>query len=147
VSRSDKFAPMTSSLLARKGEAGPSLGPLKHNPGWPDWRDMAPPPRPPFAALAAVPEYARPLEYRVGEGHGRNHANGHDDEHDHEHRRKIVLKLSREEHERLGIAAVKKGLTSHQLVRAALDAYIEALIREYGKGCACIAGSCSRRCE
>jgi hypothetical protein len=143
VSRASKFAPMTSNLLARKGEAGPSVGPGKANPGWHDWREMAPRAGSAFAALSALPEYVRPVEQPAPAQPAPGHPPGVDSDHP----RKIIIKLSQEEHERLAIAAVKKGVTRNQLVRAALDAYADALLQEYGKTCACIAGSCGKRCE
>jgi hypothetical protein len=134
---------MTSTLLARKGEAGPSLGPGKTNPGWHDWREMAPRAGSAFAALSALPEYVRPVEQSAISHPAHAHTAGVDSDHP----RKIIIKLSQEEHERLAIAAVKKGVTRNQLVRAALDAYADALLQEYGKACACIAGTCGKRCE
>ena len=132
---SAKFAPMTSSLLARKGEAGPSLGAMPAQPAWRDWRGLAEK-LSPSTTLCEDSEDAEPppMPIRAVSIHAP------------EHLRKLIIRLSPEEHERLGIAAVKKGVTRNQLVRAALDSYTEALLREYGRACACIAGSC-RSCE
>ena len=55
-----------------------------------------------------------------------------------DHPRRIVLSLSPTEHEKLGIAAVKKGLSRNQLVRAALESYLDALMQEYRASCACL---------
>jgi hypothetical protein len=59
----------------------------------------------------------------------------------------MMVTLTAVEFERLGIAAVKKGVTRHQIVRDALDLHMDRLKREYG-GCGCMAtgGSCSRDC-
>ncbi|MEI9886185.1 MAG: hypothetical protein WDN08_06715 [Rhizomicrobium sp.] len=59
-----------------------------------------------------------------------------------------MVTLSPVEFEKLGIAAVKKGLTRHQIVRAALDAHLDRLKREYG-GCGCMAmgGGCDEGCS
>ncbi len=62
---------------------------------------------------------------------------------------RLMLTLSALEFEKLGIAAVKKGLTRHQVLRGALDAHLTRLKREYG-GCGCMAlhdacgGDCGR---
>ena len=142
-----KFAPITSGLLARKGEASPSVGSAKLQVHWREWSEAlerrlalaapAQPERGPEGAgiTAFISEHVRTVERQAAEAN------------DHDHLRKIIIRLSREEHEKLGIAAVKKGLTRNQLVRAALDAYAEALLQEYGTSCGCIAGSCDRRCD
>jgi hypothetical protein len=66
---------------------------------------------------------------------------------------RITVMLSEAEHQALGIAAVKKNVTRHQLVRDALDRHLAALAAEYG-GCACIGqgwdnrgwNNCARDC-
>ena len=117
-----KFAPITSSLLARKGDAFPSAMAVKPSLFWA--RDEAPPPidRPvPAIVPPGPPQTAKP------------------------HRMLVALTAS--EFEKLGIAAVKKGVTRHQIVRTALDLHLERLKREYG-GCGCMAvgGSCTQDC-
>ena len=115
------FAPITSNLLARKGDAMPSGA--KPSLFW--TRDVPPPPivheAPRSAAATPPPPGAKP------------------------HR--MMVTLSQTEFEKLGIAAVKKGLTRHQIVRTALDAHLERLKREYG-GCGCMAmgGGCTDGC-
>jgi hypothetical protein len=60
---------------------------------------------------------------------------------------KMMITLTRAEFERLGIAAVKKGVTRHQIIRNALDLHMAELTQEYD-GCGCMAngGSCSEDC-
>jgi len=60
---------------------------------------------------------------------------------------KMTVVLSAGEYEKLGIAAVKTGVTCHQLVRTALDLHLERLRREYSN-CSCMAagGSCDGGC-
>ena len=59
---------------------------------------------------------------------------------------RMMIALSSVEFEKLGIAAVKKGMTRHQVLRAALDIHLERLKREYG-GCGCMAvGGCTSGC-
>ncbi|HEY5347603.1 MAG TPA: CopG family transcriptional regulator [Rhizomicrobium sp.] len=100
------FAPITSALLARKGDAGPSQAAKR---GF-FWQAKSPADKP----------ASRP---------------GH----------RISLALSQSEHQALGLVAVKKGITRHQLLRQALERHLAQLALEYG-GCACIAkGDCSAR--
>src|ERR1700760_4526646 len=47
---------------------------------------------------------------------------------------KIMVALTPVEFEKLGIAAVKKGVTRHHIVRTALDMHLDRLKREYGGG-------------
>lgn len=60
---------------------------------------------------------------------------------------RFTILLSPQDFQRLGIAAVKKGVTRHQIVRTALDVHLDRLKREYG-GCGCMAmgGSCREDC-
>jgi hypothetical protein len=60
---------------------------------------------------------------------------------------RIMLMLTEEEHETLGILAVKKGFTRHQVLRKALDGYLEWLVDEYGTRCRCVSSTCSRDCD
>jgi hypothetical protein len=60
---------------------------------------------------------------------------------------RIMIVLTEEEHETLGILAVKKGFTRHQVLRKALDGYLEWLVDEYGTRCRCISSTCSADCD
>ena len=60
---------------------------------------------------------------------------------------RIMIVLTEEEHETLGILAVKKGFTRHQVLRKALDGYLEWLVDEYGTSCRCISSTCSNGCD
>jgi len=60
---------------------------------------------------------------------------------------RIMIVLTEEEHETLGILAVKKGFTRHQVLRKALDGYLEWLVDEYGTRCRCISSNCSADCD
>ena len=112
-----RFAPITSSLFARKGDAVPSGMSAKPSLLW----TREPPP-------LAVSEAPPPLP--PGE---RAH--------------RMMLTLTPAEFEKLGIAAVKKGVTRHNILRTALDLHLERLKREYG-GCGCMAigGGCADGC-
>jgi hypothetical protein len=61
--------------------------------------------------------------------------------------RRLVLALTPHEYETLGLVAVKKGSTRHQLAQEAMDAYFEWLVSEYGEVCGCIVGGALCRCE
>jgi hypothetical protein len=119
-----RFAPITSSLLARKGDAVPSAA--KPSLFWA--REPAPPA--PEVHHHVAPAREMPREAPPQQG-------------DKLHR--MMITLSGAEFERLGIAAVKKGLTRHQIVRAALDAHLDRIKREYG-ACGCMAGECDAGC-
>lgn len=60
---------------------------------------------------------------------------------------RMILTLSALEYEKLGIAAVKKGVSRHHILRSALDTHLMRLKREYG-GCGCMAmgGPCGDAC-
>jgi hypothetical protein len=65
-----------------------------------------------------------------------------------EKRHRLSLPLTAQEHERLGIVAVKRGMTRHQLMRHALDDYFARLAREYRNNCACLSeGGCGNNCD
>jgi hypothetical protein len=123
-----KFSAITSSLLARKGDAMPSAVAAKPSFFW--WRanGHAPDeePKTPRAKRAAKPP--RLLDP------SRPH--------------KMVVVVSAAEFEKLGIAAVKQGVTRRQLVRTALDRHLDRLSCEYA-GCSCMAtgGPCTKACE
>ena len=124
-----RFAPITSALLARKGDAAPSLAECSKLA--PRWNDVMP------AASAAPQSLPRPVlttraPVSAASAREKLEADSAD------HPRRIVLSLSPAEHEKLGIAAVKKGLNRNQLVRAALESYLDALIKEYRASCACL---------
>jgi len=115
-----RFMPVTSSLLARKGDAIPSAIASKPSLYWSDEN-----PLPPLAAQDA-PGEVPPLAAKP-------------------HR--MVVTLSASEFEKLGIAAVKKGVTRHQIVRTALELHLERLKREFCDcGCMAVDGSCPKGC-
>lgn len=153
---SQRFTPMTSDLLARKGEASPSAikpslfwrrPPVAEPPRPQQPRDLRLlPAEPPRDLRAVAPEPAvepheiDPVPANVvppmvpPEG-PRPH--------------KMMVTLSHADYEKLGIAAVKKGITRQQMLRVAVDLHIERLKREFG-GCGCMAmggtGQCGEGC-
>jgi hypothetical protein len=110
---SARFASITSSLLARKGEARPwaQEGAVTTPPAWRD--DVR-------SAIAARP-LPPPAKDRSG-----------------------VVRMSAHDYERLGILAVKSGVTRQQLLKDALAQFLADKARDYG--CACL-GACNRGCS
>lgn len=124
-----RFAPITASLLARKGSAVPSAM-LKTAPS-----PLAPAPEVEKVQIKAAP----PLP--VAESEFAQDAMAHDPFRP----KKLFLALTHDEHDRLAIAAVKTGLTKHQVIRDALDAYFEQLARDMHEDCHCLSkcGNCA----
>jgi len=121
-----KFAPMTAGLLARKGEAVPAgaarvpFAPIV-------LREPAP-----HSSHAESTVRFAAASTPVHEEHSRH------SEVDRPH--KLRVALSDTEFEKLGLAAVKHGLTRHQLIRDAIDSYVDLLIKRYQGNCRCIGG-------
>lgn len=143
-----KFAPITSRLVGRRADTVPAPPPsvvpfrLRSEPFEPEARleEM------PFALSGASGEGPASAKTVFG-GKGGSHG-PRPPERQSGALRRISVALSAEEHETLGIVAVKRGLTRHQVVRNALDAHLAELAREYRTQCSCIATgcSCSGRC-
>lgn len=132
-----KYAPITSSLLARKGEAAPS--PIVSSARPMTWLSEVPHKKPAEVSetrFVFTPEDLAPAS-----------PSGAGSRPESEKSRRIVLNLTAQEYETLGLVAVKKGSTRHHLAQAAMDAYFEWLVAEYGEACSCIAGGAMCRCE
>ena len=153
-----RFASLTSGLLVRKGEAAPSIvtsGPPRPLGAAPDRleaalmhaRDLVPQPAPvegperaprpecrELPPSVAAPErvFAQPVrEIALHSDHP-------------DKPRRLMVSLSAEEYEMLGLIGVKKNATRHQLLRIAFDEYLLQLVEEFGEGCHCIANGGSR---
>jgi hypothetical protein len=120
-----KFASITASLLARKGEAQP-WGQPAPVAAPPSWRGnirpavpAAPPPQLRTAASAAPPP---PL---AGD-------------------RSCSVRMSAHDYERLGILAVKANVTRQQLLKDAVNQFLAAKAKDYN--CACL-GACDCSCS
>ncbi len=153
-----KFAAITASLLARKGDAQPSS--VAQSPKTPilwsasggqserrvdcaqDARRAEPQrPEPAHSISASEANAENPPRFSNAGARANEHA-AHG-----EKRHRISLALSTIEHEKLGIVAVKRGVTRQQLMRDALDCYFEKLAIDYRSHCACIAtGECQNSC-
>lgn len=129
---SAKFASITSSLLARKGDATPSLATLPVRPSaFGDIPPPFPPPPPPFKKECSEPPQ-EPVAQPASATMPPRGAPA-------DRPRRIVITLTAEEFEKLGIAAIKKDKTRHQIVRGALDAYFRQLASELPRACNCMA--------
>jgi hypothetical protein len=106
---SAKFAAITASLLARKGDAAPSV------------ITVPAPPRP-----ALVPRHDQPLPSQPQQGDSAGKL------------RRVMVSVTPEELERLNIAAIKKGTTRHAIIRGALNEYFRKLAAELPHPCACM---------
>ena len=122
----NKFSPITS-LLVRKGEAAPSRVPQKLRLAHDNSQSHAPP----EGKFVFSPD-----EASVGEK-----------DYSSEKPRRIVLTLTPHEYETLGLVAVKKGVTRHDLAQSAMTAYFEWLVSEFGEACSCIVGGALCRYE
>lgn len=132
-----KFAPITAGLLARKGEAAPSFG-TKRTASWTaELPAMREPVHVPFGAHVELAHH-EPVSHHEPLA-----------QHDHpaavakaplagDKPRRIVVSMSACEFERLGIAAVKKNTTRHDLVRDTVNAYLQRLAAEFNERCACL---------
>lgn len=108
---SAKFAAITASLLARKGDAAPSaVAP-------------APPPRPTLVRRDDQRSSSEPPQPDNVEK-----------------LRRIMVCITPEQLERLSIAAIKKSTNRHDIVRHALDDYFRKLSAEFPQPCACLEG-------
>lgn len=135
-----KFAPMTSALLTRKGEAAPStiagtttpngIGPVTVGFFDRPAKPAAPAPVSPKATTLAAAEPTKRASSEPKQAKTR----------------RVVVAVSQEEFERLGIAAVKKDVTRQELVRAALSRYLGKTASMYSS-CQCIAPGAKRASE
>ena len=152
---SGKFASLTANLLVRKGDARPStILPFAAYPGFAhreyDTRhgfDDADAPRGVVLTLNATqPEISAPEETpepAAKPGRSRSASPPPPPGAPGEKPRRLMVMLSPMEHETLGLVAVKKSVTRHQLLRNAVDEYLALLIDEYDGDCRCIQTGCA----
>ncbi len=137
-----KFAPITAGLLARKGEAAPSFGTKRPIA----WTSELPALREPVRDIP--PSFATGTEFVHLEHAAPQHATiAPKLAAPQEKPRRVVVSLSPCEFERLGIAAVKKGVSRHDLVRDTMNAYLARLAAEMNL-CACLndGSQCTTAC-
>lgn len=139
MSAAVRFAPMTSALLARKGDAKPADAPLESF--LLDRRDA-------ILERSIVPQVERPVVMHVkGDvqlSERQEEPRFANDKPAARRRHSISLLVSDSEFERLGLAAIKKRVNRQQLLHLAIDHYLGQLADEYSANCRCIAvgGSC-----
>ena len=118
-----RFAAITSSLLARKGDAVPSS--MAAEPLSSRGRGSSQMPTTPSDDSVQTTSSSTPS--KIAKPH------------------RLSITLGEAEYEKLGIAAVKKCLTRRQLVRMALELHLQRLGREYDE-CGCLApNACTER--
>lgn len=128
---SPKFAIMTADLLARKGGAAPSLFTPVH---------AAVTTQSDAASTPFTPAPWEPVKAATQAGPAPLPAADDADK-----PRRIMVMITHDELERLGIAAIKKGVSRHDIVRGALDSYFRKLAAELPQTCSCMAnGNCCR---
>ncbi len=151
---SPRYAPITSSLLVRKGEARPW-----HIPGS---EFAAAPPR--IVEMQhevqheqhevqhekPAPVAPRPAPESMAEPQPRapvaalapcnSHVDGE------EHDKRCTLRLSHAEYERIGIIAVKKEISRQHVLRQAIEHYLADAKEEYQSACGCLGGVCRSGC-
>lgn len=128
---SGKFASVTASLLARKGEGQPwtqggmqggmqgaAPEPARMPPAWRN--EMRSEARSEIRVAPAAPPPPPPVKDKS-----------------------CAVRMSLHDFERLGILAVKTGVTRQQLLKDALAQFLAAKAQDFG--CACL-GACERNC-
>jgi hypothetical protein len=128
-----KFAAITSSLLARKGEAAPWLESGRTPLAWRS--DVAPAMPPPLPSMIA-PTYKAPLMQKALPAQAPSDT-----------LKRCTVRLTQDDYERLGLMAVKKDVTRQQLLQAALAEVLAGMAREFSQGCACIGAGCGNACS
>ena len=129
--RQGKFAPITAALLARKGEARPwaydGAEIAEPHDGFYSPHGAAHSPLREEHANDASPA---PLAFafpQTGDG-----------------MRRITLRLSQNNYERLGLIAAKRDITRQRLLHQMLHDFLAGAAHEYGAQCGCIGGTCQR---
>jgi hypothetical protein len=132
-----RYAPVTSDLLVRKGEAKPWSMPSAAD----------------FAPRDLSQAQARRARLRQWDGEpepvvsapGTAPTHGGEGVPD-ERSKRCALRLSPDEYERLGIIAVKKDISRQQVFHQAIEHYLAAAARDYQSGCGCLGGTCRGDC-
>ena len=128
--RQGKFAPITAALLARKGEARPwgydgAEGTPQPNAGFFSPHATAPSPAHEEHANDASPPPVAIAFSQTGDG-----------------MRRLTLRVSQADYERLGLIAAKRDLTRQRLLHRMLEDFLAGAAHEYGAQCGCIGGAC-----
>jgi hypothetical protein len=116
-----QFAPITAALLARKGEARP----WDYGAANTQSREVS------FGSRL-------PRALDVPPGANETAAAAHDEV------RKLTMRVSHTDYERLGIIATKRDTTRQRLLHTMLDQFLATAAEEYGSSCGCIGGFCRK---
>jgi hypothetical protein len=133
-----KFASITSSLLARKGEATPWEEPRKRLLSW---GTDNPPPKPDQFSFIAPPKQPEPAPVDLSPGLSKQPAADCPKLVDPDKMKKCAVRVSCHDYERLGILAVKSGTTRHHLMQEALQRFLATETRPYDGECQCLGRS------
>ncbi len=126
-----KFASITGSLLARKGEAGPSADRAMLARRWQPQPQPQPQLQPEVAVVSPQPRPVAPTTP------------------DRDARVKVALRLSQAQHFRLRVAAAQLQVTRQSLMAAALDHYLATVCAAGVPECRCLrsAKTCEKSCD
>lgn len=125
-----KFAPITAALLARKGEARPWASTGTEPPvGFFSPRATLPDAAREEHANDALPPSPAPALRMSGDG-----------------MRRMTLRLSQADYERLGLIAAKRDVTRQRLLHRMLNEFLAGAAHEYAQ-CGCIGGSCRHHAD
>jgi hypothetical protein len=128
-----KFAQVTASLLARKGEARPWPG-MDVEARTYDWQGDTPE----LLAHAALDQHQNGAPIR-------HDTPVHNGAHLHDGDKRYAIRMSAKEFERLGIIAVKRSVTRQHLMREMLEQYLQSAASQYCADCTCLDGEdCAR---
>ncbi|HKD21076.1 MAG TPA: hypothetical protein VKB71_03635 [Rhizomicrobium sp.] len=98
------------------------------------------------AALAAERRASSPADIDVAQADPAIAMHFHHDHAHEEYSKRCTLRLSSAEYERLGIIGVKREMTRQQILRHAIDTYLDQAKNEYQASCGCLAGECRGDC-
>jgi len=129
---SGKFGSITAGLLVRKGAVPSPAAGARGLPTHPSWHARNGTKKPDAAPDGTSGTSERKFVYAPDEGDKGNGGGPPGKP------RRIVLTLSAQDYQALGLVAVKTGMTRRQLAQSALDAYFDWLVAEYGETCSCI---------
>jgi len=148
------YAPITSSLLVRKGEARPWVSSAEAKvdtnytaPRMPVFAAVPAAPRPETPVAPPAPQIATPqIETPEISAPAPVPAPSITMPQNDDHVRRCTIKLSQNEFERLGIIAVKKEISRQQVLHQAIDLYLRTMREEYRSLCGCLGGVCKGEC-
>lgn len=152
-----RYAPITSHLLVRKGEAKPWQVPGAEGAEFAHVPENIVPAKTEHLftdeELQSAADYQSWKRTREADapGHDRRHAPVRREHHSasvqspmqhdtDEHSKRLTLRLTPAEYERLGIIGVKRDMTRQQILRHAIDCYLAQAKAEYQAACGCLSG-------